>query len=320
MDLSIHPFTNSDSDYQALAALRNALYPDYPSTAAEWRRRDERRDSKCILVRVIATLHGHVVGMGHYAQLTWMFHPQKFDFGVHVHSDFQRQGVGARIYDHLMADLAPHEPINLRCSVREDSVASLRWAARHGFVEDMRFWESRLDVVAFDPARFAGHVEQVASQGVAIFSLAELEARDPDFWKRYYDLDIETSKDVPTPEPQTQLDYAEWRKWFTGPSFLPDGQFIAVADGQYVGLSALWRHEGMADLDTGLTAVRREYRRRGIALALKLHAIDYAQRMGAPVIRTDNELNNRPMLSINEALGFVKQPAWIALVNRLREE
>ncbi len=55
----------------------------------------------------------------------------------------------------------------------------------------------------------------------------------------------------------------------------------------------------------------RPYRRRGIATALKLRTIDYAQQHGARSITTGNEENN-PMYQINLALGFQPKPAWIS--------
>src|SRR5262249_28262313 len=67
------------------------------------------------------------------------------------------------------------------------------------------------------------------------------------------------------------------------------------------------------------TGVLREYRRRGIAMALKLRAILYAKSAGYSRIKTWNEQGNRPMLSINEALGFIKQPAWIAFAKKLSD-
>jgi len=46
-------------------------------------------------------------------------------------------------------------------------------------------------------------------------------------------------------------------------------------------------------------------------MALKLRAVAYAKERGFREIRTWNDSINRPMLAINEALGFAKQPAWI---------
>ena len=61
--------------------------------------------------------------------------------------------------------------------------------------------------------------------------------------------------------------------------------------------------------DSCKTGVRREHRRQGIALALKLKTIAWAKRIGYSQIQTWNEANNQGMLGINERLGFVRQPA-----------
>jgi len=61
----------------------------------------------------------------------------------------------------------------------------------------------------------------------------------------------------------------------------------------------------------GLTGVLREYRGRGIAMALKLQTVRYARDHGYREIRTWSDARNRPMLRIKEAMGFVKQPASI---------
>jgi mycothiol synthase len=85
-------------------------------------------------------------------------------------------------------------------------------------------------------------------------------------------------------------------------------------------MSQLWHSQASPDLYNGLTGVLRSHRRRGIALALKLRGIAYAKALGRPTIKTWNESNNRAMLAINEALGFVKQPAWIDFVKVLRPD
>ena len=51
----------------------------------------------------------------------------------------------------------------------------------------------------------------------------------------------------------------------------------------------------------------REYRRKGIATALKVKAIEKLCEKGIKKVRTDNEENN-PMYKINVALGFTPEP------------
>ena len=68
-------------------------------------------------------------------------------------------------------------------------------------------------------------------------------------------------------------------------------------------MTQLLRTEDPTRLKTGFTGTIRSYRRRGIATLLKVHAIQYAQQIGAQLIRTGNEEHN-PMYALNQRLGF----------------
>lgn len=151
---------------------------------------------------------------------------------------------------------------------------------------------------------------------------------DPERDRKLYELDVQAGEGEPSAEPFTPcgLDYFRSRV-LNDPNLIPDGYFVAVdhssygSVGEYVGVSNLFRAQGSTDMiDTGFTGVIPSHRRLGIALALKLRAVRWCQERGYRVLKTDNHSLNRPMLSINERLGFVKQPAWITYVKRLGDE
>jgi GNAT superfamily N-acetyltransferase len=317
----IRRFTSDD--YPAMVNIHNTVFPDYADTIAEWRFNDERKEPHIRWNRYVAEepVTGEIVAFGNYGQYTDMYHPRKFTLGVTVMPEHQGKGIGTALYEHVMAALAEFDPLVVRTHAREDYGRGIAFLQKRGFEEEMRDWESRLNVAAFDPVAFAGAEERVAGQGIVIKSLAELAAEDSDRDRKLYDLDWTITLDMPAPDTLTQPSYEHFQKnVLENPDFLPDAWFMALDGDKYVGESALWRSQANDSFYVGATGVLREYRRRGIAMALKLRAIAYAKSVGCPEIKTWNEQGNRPMLSINEALGFVKQPAWISFAKKLSDE
>jgi RimJ/RimL family protein N-acetyltransferase len=175
-------------------------------------------------------------------------------------------------------------------------------------------------VPAFDPTPYAGLEDRLRAGGITIATLRDLAA-DPNRDRKLYDLEWELQQDVPAAEDLTRADFEKWLEvTIQAPMCLPNGYLVAVEGDKYVGMSNLWGDRASDMLYTGLTGVKRSHRRRGIATALKVRAIAFARANGNPIIKTNNEINNRPMLSINERLGFVPQPAWIQFEKRLRDD
>ncbi len=317
---TIRPFTAHD--YPAYVAAVNAVFPDYATSVAALRFGDEHRDPKCRQGRFVAEVAGAIVGVGSYDQWPGMYHPRKFAIDVTVRPAWQGQGLGSALYARVLSALEPFAPLAVHSQGRADLERGIRFLQARGFVEGMRSWESHLAVAAFDPAPFAGALARMAASGITIRTIPEL-AGDPARDRKLYELDQELFADVPSPEPHTPVPFEQFVARRLGdPDMLPDAYSIALDDatGEYAGMGQLWRSSTGDDLYNGLTAVRRAYRRRGIALALKLRGIAYAQQIGAPTIKTWNETNNQGMLAINAALGFVKQPAWIDFIKSLRDE
>jgi GNAT superfamily N-acetyltransferase len=319
MTLQIREFV--PDDYEAVVGIGNRVYVEYPETVDEWRYQDEHRDPKCRFQRFVAERDGRVAGFASYGNAAYMYHPQKFWVDVTVDPGCQRCGIGAALYDHLLAELEPFEPIKLWSGTREDFASSIRFLEKRGFEEVMRAWESRLYVDEFDFAPWAGCIEGVEASGIRIATFADL-AEDPDHLPKLYDLVDTVGRDVPSPDEHTSQSYEVWEeRTTTNPNLLPEAYFIALDGDRYVALSNMWLSQAREDeLYVGLTGTRREYRRRGLAMALKLKGIRWAADRGIKVLKTWNETGNAGMLAINVRLGFVRQPAWIDFATDLAAE
>lgn len=311
MTYTIRPFTSDD--YTALIAVANAVQPEHVITEEQLRHIDANRDPKCKIARWVAEQNGQIVGYSVYSQHADMYHPQKFWVTVRVLPIRQRQGIGTALYNTMLEGVRAHHPIALQIQLREDHETPLRFATQHGFAEFGRRWESILDVTTFDSAPHQAALDTVASQGITLRSIAELAA-DPDRDRKLYELQWSAELDVPTPEPVTPMTFEQYcKEMLNSPHLVAEGSFVAVddsANGRYVGLSIFF--SGNDDvLEIDMTGVLTAYRRRGIALAIKLRGIQWAQENGFKQISVVNDTVNVGMLAINERLGFLRQPALL---------
>lgn len=315
MSFYIREFT--PDDYVAIAEIGNAIYPDYRYSADEIRYDDEHFDrTKYLLRRYVAETGGRVVGYAEYNHIPHMFHPKKFWLSVGVHPDFQRRGIGRALYEQIESDLHALKVVRAFASAREDYPRSIAFLQKNGFAETRRTWESRLSVRAFDFSKFAHYLERFSAHGLTITTLAEERRRDPECLKKLHELYVVIMEDVPHPDQYTPVDFEHFLRYnIEHPDAIAEGYFIAKDKEEYIGLSNLRKSKDEPkDLYQGLTGVRREYRGKGVAMALKLKTIEYAHAHGYEIIKTWNDNTNVGMLAINEKLGFVRQPAWITFV------
>ena len=72
-------------------------------------------------------------------------------------------------------------------------------------------------------------------------------------------------------------------------------------------------------LTQGFTGVRSEYRRHGIATALKVYAIEYARRHSYRIIQSFNRPVQSAVLALNQKLGFQVLSSTVTLEKCLKE-
>jgi len=215
----------------------------------------------------------------------------------------RRRGIGSA----LLAELAGHAHATgrhlLQGEVREDDAESRSYFDRRGYEVVGGEKAVALDLTSCETLDIA------PPPGVRIVSRAER----PDLLEQLYRVGLEALEDIPgtTDIPSFEL----WRSIEVDrPTRIPELFFIALAGEEVIGYATMddfGRHG-----HHGLTAVRRSWRRRGVATALKHAQIAAAKERGFHRLVTGNEERNLPMRNLNAKLGYRPEPSLSVVVLR----
>lgn len=327
----VRPFNPTNEEYQAIVDVYNADWPEDPATIATWQHEDANRDKRYLFQRYVVEIEADnkIVVEGCYGEDDWSYVPGKYFYAYSMHPDVQGAPVQEAIYEYVMSQLATRDPAptSLWGYSREDKPVRNEFLLANGFTLAMREPRSILDVTKFDHSRFSDLEKKIQGSGLALMSIADYQQFDPDWQHKYWEAVCEVERDVPSTDPVTPPPFEEFIKTFKHPHFRAEAHFVAI-DKQGNDTPKAWEVVGLSQLSvdpnikekihTWLTGVRRTHRRMGLATALKLHAIQFAQSHGARFIETDNEENN-PMYTINMTLGFEPQPAWLELQKEINK-
>jgi mycothiol synthase len=224
---------------------------------------------------------------------------------VRVLPDRRRRGVGSE----LLRAVAGHTRAAGRAQIwgliLADDQASLDFAGQRGFSEVGRERDVVLDVSNAEP------VAPDPPAGITLVSFAER----PDLIPAVVAVDGEVSVDVPTHGTQQPMGEPEWmRENVEGPGAFLEACFVALAGDEVVGYTAIRRYgTGSPEAENRLTAVRRPWRGRGIATALKRAQIERARKAGIERIFTTNDETNVAMRGVNARLGYEPLPERVVV-------
>lgn len=271
----------SDEELEAYVAVWNAVILDEPISVDQQRGRLARDPRRLYL---LAELADRVVGSCYAG-------PSQSEgrgaIAPHVLPPVRRRGVGTALLRAALEHVR-----ELGCTYASGSVdgyddGSLAFASHHGFEEVDRQVE-QVKLVGDERRPIAPH-------GVRFVSIAER----PELLRETFGLALEGFADFATAHPVTiTLD-----EWLDEEATLPAGSFVALAGDEIVGYSGLCRrHDDV--VEDGLTVVRRAWRRRGLAEALKRAELAWAADNGIREIVTWTQKGNDAMRALNERLGY----------------
>ena len=305
------------TDYPAIAACRNANWPQFPLTESELRYQTEYLPADRWFQRWVVESSEGIVAYAQAGHQAGDHHPDAYRIEIHVAPQWQRQGIGGFLYARVDSDTQARGGSEMRCWAREDALDVVAFLTRRSHRPTLEARESWCRLADLDIESVSDPTPRLAAQGVAITTFAEFSRTDPDAARRWWKVSEDVGADAPANGTYQRVPFETWSQRFQHPGYRAEAQFLAVEDGMPVGVASLWHRQSDRDLETGVTGVLASHRGRGIATALKLAALRYARAVGAPVIRTDNVSTNVPMIAINHKLGFVPQPAWVQFTRTL---
>jgi mycothiol synthase len=273
----------TDADLEQWLAVRRAVLPHERTASLE----EIRASIKPGDLHLLAFLDGELAGSGLCNSSDIEHHAF---VAPRVLPDRRGQGVGSTILRRLAAHASERGFSRAGVHVAGDDEASIAFARKFGFEEQRRDIQQ---VLAVDGV--VGAPRDL--DGVEFRSVAD----DPGLVEAAFPLAQQGFADMPIDGVAILFD-----DWMRDEATLPAGSFAALAGGEIVGYAGLMRWAGEpTKAEHGLTVVRRGWRGRGLASALKERTIAWAAANGIRELVTYTQTGNENMQRVNERLGYV---------------
>lgn len=273
----------TDADFEHWRRIFMVIVPNERAASVEQMRRS-RRDG---VLRLLAEADGRIVGSGIAARSDF---PRAGAVAPRVLPGFRRRGIGTvllRVLARHVEALPDVETVNAHA----DDAGARAFAEKFGFREVNRQVEQVRTIGVELPPR--------VPPGIEIVSVAQW----PDAWPAAYEVvGAQAFQDMALDQPITATPEQWNHDWIS----VPEAMFVAYADGEVVGCAGLMLDSDQPDrAENALTAVRRDWRGRGVASALKRMTLHWAAGHGIREVYTWTQRGNQDMRALNEHLGYV---------------
>ena len=267
----------------------NTVWPhDAVTIGAVHSFRDSAQDYIDFLVRE----DGVILGSG--AGAIFGYRARRVVTVITVLAGQRRRGAGTALYEAISRGAGERGVREVEVPVSGNDPESLAFAQRRGFTEERRETGLVLSLAGISPPQ----VQPPA--GIEIVTWAQR----PELARGMYEVDLETRPDIPGFEDVAVEPFEDWMAHhMRRPADSAEATFIALAGEEVVGFAKLSLTAPTA-AGHAITAVKRAWRGRGIAGALKAAQINWALASGYTELHTSNEERNAPIKRLNARLGY----------------
>lgn len=305
-------------DFPRIVEILNSQITE-PTTLENYIRAEEARPKDEPYRRVVVQLEtGEIAGWGVTVHESTN-RPGEFFMRVRVDAPYRRQGIGQAIYNHLIEYALAHGATRMESGTREQDTEAYEWAQRRGFATENHLFESTRTLTDWDPAPFQEAVEKVKASGIRFATLAQATEgmEKMEMYRKYHAFVIPLIHDIPSVEDRPRMPFDEWYNYVKDdPEWKPEQILLAIDGETWAAVAHLVKTPSGA-LYHEFTGVARDFRSRGITLALKVEALNLAQTLDAPYIRTNNLSINPRILAVNKKMGYVPAPGIYLLAKKL---
>jgi GNAT superfamily N-acetyltransferase len=212
----------------------------------------------------------------------------------------QRRGIGTALYRAVSRWAAERGHNEFEIWIEDDHPEGREFAEKRGYREIGREDRLILELASTAP------VGREPPDGIEIVTWAE----HPKLIEGVYGVARESYPDVPGEEDVELPSFDDWlAKDMSGPGDRPEAVFIALAGDEVVGYSKFSLTKAQPETaHHDMTGVKRAWRRRGIAGALKAAQIRWAKEAGYTRLVTRNERRNTAIQELNQRFGYRPAP------------
>ena len=311
--MEIKNFTESNFEFDEIARLYNLVSHDDTEHVDDikdsWAIKDKDRQRD----RLFLYNRNTVLGYLGYAQGRDE-NCRNCYFNIFLDPQYNGNGYRQLLYERMLEEIQTFACNRLYADIYEhpnyDQFKKL--LLNNNFYIGLKIRESSLQLENINLIEYNPLLKQLDAKGIQFYDAKNEMLDFHDHYKKLEELQWRYGKDFPMPKGIAHTrnpfeQYIKYQKLFEEKHY---GIEVVAVDGDiYVGSTDihLFPKSDPFKAWTGSLGVLREYRRQGIATALKVKAFEKLRDKGVKQVRTDNEENN-PMYKINVALGFTPEP------------